>query len=441
MSLSRILYYNVRLNRNLNKDRASILKQRDAAFRKILRYAFRHSDFYRTYYADHGIELEDLEDIDPAQVPSVDKETVMDHFDDLVVPGELTRARVEGFLESSPAPETTLDGAYHVLHTSGTTGSIGYFVYGRREWDFVKAVSLRIFPRFGLKPKSYVYVGVADGHYAGVSLFLSPLQSPEGFFYRDYVVVDMSYPLERYLDVLNSVDPDVITGYPSGVGMLADLQKSGKLALSPRVVVTGGEPILRGTEELIRGTWGCDLINYYAASESLTLGVERADVDGFYLFDDVNYIEFRDDHILLTNLYNYTQPLIRYRLNDVLVPAGPGDLWPFTRIERVIGRQEELLWFLNERGVFDFIHPIAIVEFYVKGLEKYQVIQTGNASFTFRAVVSSQFSREHVVAKIDERWREILQKKEMANLRYRIEVVGDIASDPETGKYRLIRHA
>jgi hypothetical protein len=65
--------------------------------------------------------------------------------------------------------------------------------------------------------------------------------------------------------------------------MLADLQRSGKPGRSPRVVVTGGEPILQGKEELIRGTWGCD-------------------------------------------------------------PR------PFTRIERVIGGQEELLWFLNERG-------------------------------------------------------------------------------------------
>ncbi len=55
----------------------------------------------------------------------------MDHFDDVMVPEALTRARVEGFLENSPAPETTLHDAYHVLHTSGTTGSSGYFVYGR----------------------------------------------------------------------------------------------------------------------------------------------------------------------------------------------------------------------------------------------------------------------------------------------------------------------
>ncbi|MFP4230541.1 MAG: phenylacetate--CoA ligase family protein [Spirochaetaceae bacterium] len=441
MSLSRILYYNFKLNRILRTNRSAVLKTRERRFRRLLKYALRHSDFYRAYYADHGVDLGNAEDVDIADLPPIDKETVVDHFDDVVVPPELTRRRVEDFLESSPAPDTMLSGKYRVLHTSGTTGTVGYFVYGPVEWDLVKAVSLRMFPRFGLKPRSYAYVGVADGHYAGISLFLSPLGSPEGIFYREYLVVDIGHPLERYVDALNGLAPEVVTGYPSGIGILAELQKAGMLRINPRAVVTGGEPVTAGTKELIDEVWECPFINYYAASESLTLGVERADLEGFYLFDDVNYIEFKDDHILLTNLYNYTQPLIRYRMNDILVPTGHGGVWPFTRIERVIGRQEELLWFANERGNLDFIHPIAVVEFFVKGLEKYQVVKTGNASFTFRAVVSPQFDRKGVQRRIEERWREILRKKEMSNIDYRIHLVDDIPGDPRSGKHHLIRTA
>lgn len=441
MALSRILYYNFKLNRNVHRDRRAILRQREIKFRRLLKYAFHHSDFYREYYSDHGIYSKTLENIDINNLPVIDKKVMMDHFDDLVVPGELTKERVEDFLESFPAPDTALYNKYRVIHTSGTTGEVGYFLYNRREWDFIKAIALRIFPHFGLKPKSYVFIGAVDGHYAGVCLFLSPLHSPEAFVYRDYLVLDINYPLEQYTDALNRLNPDVITGYPTGIRMLAELQKYGKLFVSPQAVVCGGEPITPETEEIIYEVWECELINYYAASESLILGVERKDLKGFYLFDDVNYIEFRDDHMLLTNLYNYTQPLIRYRMNDILVPRGEGGIWPFTKIKHIIGRQEELLWFINQRGDFDFIHPIVIVEFYVRGLEKYQIIRTGNTSFIFKAVISQQFRRDEVIKKIDGRLREILKKKEMLNLDYRIEVVSDIANDPKTGKYNLIREA
>lgn len=158
---------------------------------------------------------------------------------------------------------------------------------GRREWDLIKAISLRIFPHFGLKPKSYAFIGAADGHYAGVSLFLSPLHSPESFVYRDYLVIDINYPLKQYMDVLNRLNPDVITGYSSGIGMLAEMQKYGKLPVNPQVIVCGGEPIIPEAEDLIRDIWDCELINYYAASESPILGVERKDLEGFYLFDDL----------------------------------------------------------------------------------------------------------------------------------------------------------
>lgn len=57
MALSRVLYYNFKLNRNVHKDRRSVSQQRETRFRRLLKYAFRHSDFYREYYADHGINV------------------------------------------------------------------------------------------------------------------------------------------------------------------------------------------------------------------------------------------------------------------------------------------------------------------------------------------------------------------------------------------------
>jgi len=414
------------------------LHLRENMFRRLLKYAFHHSPFYRQYYFDHGIKPEDLNNLAISDLPAVDKKIIKDNFNEVVVPGGLTKERVEDFLEKYPSPEAALDNKYRVIHSSGSTGEVGYYLYGPREWDFVKAITLRTFPHFSLKPKKYVFVGATDGHYAGVSLFKSPVNTTEEFFYRDNIVLDINDPLEKYADELNRINPDVITGYPNGIALLAKFQKEGKLSVDPKIVVCGGEPTTPQAAEMIKNTWNCELINNYATSESLVVGVGRPGLKGFYLFDDANYIEFMNDHILLTNLYNYTQPLIRYRLNDVLVPEGEGGVWPFTRIKNIIGRQEELLWFPNQAGEFDFIHPIVIAEIYVRGVDKYQVVKTGRSSFIFKAVINSQFNRQEVVKKIEERLGEILQKKEMANVEYRVEPVNDLEKDPKSGKFKLI---
>ncbi|MFW6381626.1 MAG: phenylacetate--CoA ligase family protein [Bacillota bacterium] len=438
LGLPRILYYKLRLDRNLHRDRQQILALRQSKFRRLIKYAFKNSSFYHRFYSDHGLSYRDLSEVELSELPVINKQIMMDNFDELVIPGDITRNRVEEFLENSPSPETRLDDKYQVIHSSGSTGRVGYYIYDQQAWDFIKAISLRMFSHFGLKPVTYAFIGAADGHYAGVSLFLSPVNTVEEFFYGDYLVMDISRPLVDYIQPLNELKPGVLSGYASGIRLLTALQRENNLSINPAVVICGGEPLTPETREVIKSTWDCRLVNYYAASESLMLGVEREEHQGMYLFDDANYIEFREDDYLLTNLYNYTQPLIRYQMNDVLTPLEAGGKWPFSRVAEVIGRQEDMLWFVNKQGEYDFIHPIVIVEFYVKGLDKYQLCRVDDYSFIFRAVVSPGAIESRVVRQIDRRLQEILSGKNMLNLNYRIEVVEDIERDPDSGKFRLI---
>ncbi|MFW5986231.1 MAG: phenylacetate--CoA ligase family protein [Halanaerobiales bacterium] len=439
MPLPRILYYKFLLDRNLKKNRRQILQLRERKFRRLLHYAFTNSKFYREYYSGYGIKAEDLSSIPIAELPIIDKETMMENFDDLLTVSDINRSRVETFLENSPAPETVMDDRYHVIHTSGSSGVIGYFIYGPREWDFIKAISLRIFPGFGLEKKRYAFVGAADGHYAGISLFLSPLNSLEEWFYEDYMVMDIGHPLSKYTDQLTELNPHNLTGYPSAVKMLAEMQRDGIIDITPDTVVCGGEPLMPVDREYIKETWGVSPVNNYAASESLMIGVGRKGREGLYLFDDANYIEIEEDKYYLTNLYNYTQPLIRYEMDDLLVPADNRNPdWPFTRIKEVAGRQEETLWFKSSAGEWEFIHPIVIVELYIRGLKKYQVVQRDSESFVFRAVIEESRKEKKVTGDIKAKLDDILQKKNLNNISYKIRVVSRIESESSSGKFRLI---
>ncbi len=58
------------------------------------------------------------------------------------------------------------------------------------------------------------------------------------------------------------------------------------------------------------------------------------------LFDDLNIIEVENGVMYLTSLYNFAQPLIRYRLSDHLVLKEPMPGSPFSRVEILLGEMK-----------------------------------------------------------------------------------------------------
>lgn len=440
MGIFRTIYYNLKLNSNLKKSKVEIKNLQDKKLRKLLFHAYDNSKFYRKLYKKNGIKRKDLNDIKIKDLPLVNKKMIMENFDEIITKENLNIKRLENFLERKEAPTDLYNNKYRIVHTSGSTGRIGIFVYSADEWDFIKAVSLRMFTNFGLKPKRYAYIGAVDGHYAGISLFLSPVNQLEEFFYDDYLIININKVLSNYLAKLNKLNPHNITGYPSGVKMLAELQLKGKIDISPETVICGGEPLLKNDSELIKKAWNLKPLNYYASSESLMIGIKRPKDNNIYLMDDVNYVEIKEDKTIITNLYNYTQPLIRYELSDVLKKAKVQESdWPFDQIKNIIGRREEMIWFDNENGNREFLHPIVLAEFYVKGLKKFQIIKLNEKSFLMKTIISSKYNKVEVKNKIRERMEKLLSQKNMNNIVFKIKEVENLEADPETGKFKLIK--
>lgn len=117
--------------------------------------------------------------------------------------------------------------------------------------------------------------------------------------------------------------------------------------------------------------WGKILFNEYAATESGGLAAERSDHRGLYLFEDLVIFEIVDrqnrlvppgvygEKVLLTSLFNRTQPLIRYELHDSVRLASESYLagFPFALIDGIQGRTEDTLYFPAVKGGEVAIHP------------------------------------------------------------------------------------
>ena len=162
--------------------------------------------------------------------------------------------------------------------------------------------------------------------------------------------------------------------------------------------------------------------------------------DGMLLFDDMNYIEVESGVMYLTCLYNFAQPLIRYRISDrlILKAAEEGSPYPFTRAVGLLGRKEDILWFEDGHGNKEFLHPLAIEGFCIKGLLDYQFRQVGKDAFEMYAEISGSASEETVRAEMLNQMRKILLEKKLDYVQFYVIFVEEILPDPGTGKKPLI---
>ncbi len=165
----------------------------------------------------------------------------------------------------------------------------------------------------------------------------------------------VTQPLPDIVRELNAYQPAFVSSYPTVLALLADEQAAGRLAHSPGgAVVRRRRPVAAGAARIER-VFGCPLQNEYGASECLTIGhgcregwlhinadwVMLEPVDRDYRPTPPGELSHT---VLLTNLANVVQPIIRYDLGDsVRAKAGAcacGSPLPAIQVE---GRSDDVL--------------------------------------------------------------------------------------------------
>jgi len=135
--------------------------------------------------------------------------------------------------------------------------------------------------------------------------------------------------------------------------------------------MTGGEYLSKQLREELSKTFQCYVQTNYSCTEGGTIACECTE-QHFHINDDWVIVEpvdknnnpvpdgVQSDKILLTNLYNYTQPFIRYEVTDRVVmhhePCACGNVSPWLTIE---GRVDDIITF-REDGKEIKIAPLAI---------------------------------------------------------------------------------
>jgi phenylacetate-coenzyme A ligase PaaK-like adenylate-forming protein len=298
--------------------------QRDR-LRSLLAHAVASSPFHARRLA--GIDIGRFELSDLSRLPVMTKAEMMAEFDEVVTDRRLTLARVQAHLEASRTRASLLLGEYACLASGGSSGTRATFVQSLGEYMDFMASFLRLglartggggAPSAGMVIAVVAAASPVHSSALAASLIASPVR---------LAAVPATLPLGEMTGRLNALQPPAIAGYPAMLAVLAAEQRAGRLRIAPMAVTTSSEQLADEDRASITDAFGVPVTNQFASTEGL-VGTSEPGGQVLTFATDMCVAELvSGDHgdvppggvaekVLVTNLHNFTQPLIRYELAD-----------------------------------------------------------------------------------------------------------------------------
>lgn len=129
-----LLWNLYQLKRNEHKTKEQVKAIQEKKLHRLLKIAYEHSPYYHRAFKEAGITEENLLNLPLSAFPTMDKDILMEHFEEIITKPELTQERLRRFDEEKGKGEKFLE-KYHIVHSSGSTGLPQYFVYDDRTWE------------------------------------------------------------------------------------------------------------------------------------------------------------------------------------------------------------------------------------------------------------------------------------------------------------------
>ena len=145
--------------------------------------------------------------------------------------------------------------------------------------------------------------------------------------------------------------------------MLADEMKRKHFSIIPKVVLSIAEVLERGDEERLKAAFQVEVIHQvYQCTEGCLATTCRCGT--LHLNEDIVHIEreYLDEYRfvpIVTDFERRAQPIIRYRLNDILIerknPCSCGS--PCLALEKIEGREDDVFFFEGKKGKERVVFP------------------------------------------------------------------------------------
>lgn len=333
----RTLWHYFRIRRQQFAHREALERYQQRKLKRFSRQVLAKSPWFRRYL-----------DRPMADWPLMDKSLMMANFDRMNTQGLCSQQLLDIALQSEKDRDfSRLAGKFSVGLSSGTSGHRGLFVVSPKEQQLWAG---------GMLAKM-----LPDGLFAGerVALFLranNKLYQSVNNRWLSLAYYDLFQPFSSHLPVLEQQAPTIIVAPAQVLRELALSVQRGELTLRVKKVISVAEVLEHQDRLLLTEVFG-EVGEVYQATEGFLAATCRygtLHLNEAFLHIEPQWLDEQRFTPIITDFTRETQPIVRYRLDDVLVAKNEacpcGD--PARAIGHIEGRWDDQLRLADIHGQY-----------------------------------------------------------------------------------------
>jgi phenylacetate-CoA ligase len=369
---------------------AEILRQRQLdALKRLLHHCYQNVPFYRERFDSVGFDPELFKDFgDLTRIPYLTKQDLQQNLSQLVA-GNCSKENL-------------------VIDASGgSTGKPTNFYKDTRRFLDSRADQIRHDRWCGwdLGEKCVKLWGAQREFDSQLS---RKYQLVEKYVHRVYGFNAFDISEEKvlnYLIQLKTIQPSMILAYANVATLFANIIWRNNVDMSGlrlKGLICSAETLTEEKRAAIESAFRCKVLNRYGSREVGLVASECLQQDGLHVNTDSVYLEIEKQgkqaapgepgEIIVTDLWNYGMPFIRYQMGDVgvrsLHPCSCGRNLP--TIKDVTGRVSD--FFVDAKGGLVHGEYFTHLFYGLEAVEQFQLIQETRDRMTMRIVPGSGFA-------------------------------------------------
>jgi len=355
--------------------------------KKILLHAYNHCPYYNQIFDQIGIIQDDQVNLSLFnEIPLLTKDIMRKHHSDLISDDVNTR---ESFSNSS----------------GGSTGEPVRLIQDRQYLNWNQATFLYYYGEILGIDEPNVKKVIVWGSERDLFRGSIGLKGKFNNWYNNSIFLN-SFKLapndiEKYLSIINNYKPYLIRGYAGSLYEISLFAERNHLEVfSPEVIVSAAETLHTDMREQIEKVFRKKVFNFYGSREVSCLAGECSH-GALHSFQFWNYQELLDlnnnpvsfgeeGRVIVTNLFNYSMPLIRYEIGDMAVLGNThcpcGNILP--TYEKITGRITD--HFVKKDGTIIHGEYFTHLFYFIDEIEKFQVIQEDYNLIRIEVVVNGE---------------------------------------------------
>ena len=342
----------------------SSVEETEKKIQDLIAHAVKTTDFYKDYPED--ISLKDL--------PVVNKDTFRQQYD--------------RFISSTykDAPDN------RVMCTSGSTGTPLRMIQNRDKIRHNTAGG--------------IFLGAAAGYYIGmkeafIRVWVNNVKKSKfQLIQENMIMMDSSRMDEQALaEMFHTIEKKKVkclVGYSSALGELSDyIRKSGKDCsnCSVRAIIPISETMPKPVRRTLEKQFGCPVRAWYSNEENGIMGLQNEKDEGYRIDTETYYYEIlkmdSDEpaepgelgRIVITDLFNYAFPILRYDNGDTAVAVRKEKNGRFKLyLSELYGRRSDLIYDCKGNAVTPYIITNNLWD--IEGVKQYRFIQEDVKDYT-----------------------------------------------------------